>query len=221
MAACALIAAACVGPVRREPETSLRVAVPDSFLVRFETSRGPFEVMARTSWAPVGVDRFYDLVRRRFYDEVYFFRVVPNFVAQFGLSGDPAVTAAWRVRRIADDSVRKGNARGTIAFARGGPGTRTTQLYVNVRDNFRLDTLNGFGFPVVAEVVSGMSVIDSLYSAYSAPPAAGTRREGSGGPSQDSISKVGNVYLARHFPLLDRINTARIVREWRPPAMKP
>ena len=208
----------CARPTARDQPASLRLAVPDSFLVRFETTRGPFDAMVRTSWAPVGADRFFDLVRRRFYDDVYFFRVVPGFVAQFGLSGDPAITAAWRIRRIADDSVRHGNARGTISFARGGPGTRTTQVYINLRDNFRLDTLNGFGFPAFAEVVAGMDVVDSLHSGYSAPPAGSTRREGPAGPSQDSISRVGNAYLARHFPRLDRILTARIVQEWTAPA---
>ena len=215
--AAALTLSGCVGPFARQrpSRSSLRLATPDSFRVRFETTRGPFEAIVRTAWAPVGADRFYDLVQRRFYDDVYFCRVVPGFVAQFGLSGDPAVTRAWRIRRIADDSVRQGNARGTLSFARGGPGTRTTQVYVNLRDNFRLDTLNGFGFPAFAQVVSGMSAVDSLYSGYSAPPAGSTRREGPGGPSQDSISQAGNAYLARHFPKLDRIVSARVVEEWR------
>lgn len=194
------------------------VAVPDSFLVAFETSRGRFDVMARKTWAPVGVDRFYVLVKSRYYDDVRFFRVVKNFVAQFGLSGDPRLTDAWRVRRIADEPVKHTNSRGAIAYARGGPGTRTVQIFVNLRDNPRLDTLNTFGFPPIAEVVSGMEIVDSLYSGYGeATPRTGAQ-PGREGPSQDSISRQGNAYLIRGWPKLDYVKTARVVREWRSPA---
>jgi len=199
----------------RRAAVNLNAAVPDSFLVAFETSRGRFDVMARTEWSPAGVDRFYQLVSARYYDDARFFRVVKDFVAQFGLAGDPAVTRAWRVRRLADEPVRHGNSRGTLAYARGGAGTRTTQVYVNLVDNARLDTLNGFGFPAFAEVVSGMMAVDSLYSAYSpprnAPPGAPP------GPSQDSITRQGTAYLVRRWPKLDYIKTARIVKEWRSP----
>src|ERR1043166_1935973 len=139
---------------------------PDGFVVAFETSRGRFDVIARSAWAPNGVDRFYTLVGNHYYDEARFYRVVNNFVAQFGMAAQPSVTAAWRKRAIADEQVRHSNLRGTIAYARGGPGTRTAQLFINFKDNTRLDTLNGFGFPPIAEVVSGMSVVDSLYSGY-------------------------------------------------------
>lgn len=191
------------------------VAVPDSFRVAFETSRGRFDVMARKNWAPIGVDRFYTLIKSRYYDETRFFRVVRNFVAQFGLSGDPKLNDAWRVRCIADEPVKHTNARGTIAYARGGPGTRSVQLFINLRDNPRLDTLSGFGFPPIAEVVSGMDVVDSLYSGYGeAAPRSGPQ-PGREGPSQDSIARQGNAYLARGWPKLDYIKTARIVQEWR------
>jgi cyclophilin family peptidyl-prolyl cis-trans isomerase len=189
------------------------VAVPDSFVVAFETTRGRFDVMARSQWGPAGVDRFYQLVNDHYYDNSGFFRVVKGFVAQFGLAADPATTKAWRVRRLADEPVRHGNVRGAVAYARGGPGSRTTQLYVNLVDNARLDTLNGFGFPAIAEVVSGMSVVDSIYSGYNAmrggPPIQG------GEPSQDSVSTKGTPYLKRHFPKMDYIKTARVVKEWR------
>jgi peptidyl-prolyl cis-trans isomerase A (cyclophilin A) len=169
--------------------------------------------MARTQWSPAGVDRFYQLVADRYYDDARFFRVVKDFVAQFGLAADPAKTRAWRVRRLADEPVRHSNSRGTLSYARGGAGTRTTQLYINLVDNARLDTLNGFGFPTIGEVVSGMSVVDSLYSGYSpprgAPPGAPP------GPSQDSITSQGTPYLLRHWPKLDYIKSARLVREWR------
>ena len=191
------------------------VTVPDSFVVVFETTRGRFDVMARREWGPAGVDRFYQLVNDRFYDETGFFRVVKGFVAQFGLAADPAKTKAWRVRRLADETLRHGNVRGAVAFARGGPGTRTTQLYINLVDNARLDTANTYGFPAIAEVVRGMSVVDSIYSGYNAarggPPVEG------GSPSQDSISNQGTAYLKRHFPKMDYIESARVVREWRAP----
>jgi peptidyl-prolyl cis-trans isomerase A (cyclophilin A) len=200
----------------RSAAPNLNRPVPDSFLVAFETSRGRFDVMARKAWAPNGVDRFYMLVGSRYYDGARFYRVVKDFVAQFGMAANPTVTAAWRVRAIADEPVRHTNARGTIAYARGGPGTRTAQLYINLKDNARLDTLNGFGFPAFAEVVSGMNVIDSLYSGYGeATPRTGAVA-GRSGPQQDSIGRQGNAYLARGWPRLDYIRTARIVREWRP-----
>jgi peptidyl-prolyl cis-trans isomerase A (cyclophilin A) len=199
----------------RSAAPDLNQPVPDSFVVAFETSRGRFDVMARKAWAPNGVDRFYSLVGNRYYDQARFYRVVNNFVAQFGMAADPSVTAAWRPRGIADEPVRHSNLRGTIAYARGGPGTRTAQLFINFKDNARLDTLNGFGFPPIAEVISGMTVVDSLYSGYGeATPRTGAV-PGRSGPQQDSIARLGNSYLARGWPRLDYIRTARIVREWR------
>jgi cyclophilin family peptidyl-prolyl cis-trans isomerase len=191
------------------------VAVPDSFLVRFETRRGTADVMIRKSWAPNGADRFYTLVSSRYYDDARFFRVVKGFVAQFGLAADPKKTAAWRVRAIADEPVKHTNSRGTISYARGGPGTRTTQVFFNLVDNARLDTSGTFGFPPFGEVVSGMSAIDSLYSGYgnSAPRTGAT--ETASGPQQDSITRQGNAYLARGWPKLDYVKTARIIQEWR------
>jgi peptidyl-prolyl cis-trans isomerase A (cyclophilin A) len=205
------LAAPATGCGRRSPLPDAKgrlVAAPDSFRVAFETSRGRFDAIAHRAWAPHGVDRFYDLVRRRYYDETRFFRVVPGFVAQFGLAADPHVTDAWRTRAIPDEPVRQSNRRGRIAFARGGPSTRTVQLFVNLRDNTRLDTLSGFGFPPIAEVVSGMEVVDSLYSGYGEAPPRG------GGPMQDSIRARGNVYLGQSFPKLDFIRSARLVRRW-------
>jgi peptidyl-prolyl cis-trans isomerase A (cyclophilin A) len=185
----------------------LDFTAPDSFLVAFETTRGRFDVMAHSRWAPVGTDRFYELVHRRFYDSVIVFRVVKGFVAQFGINGDPAVAAAWRNRRIADDMVREGNKRGRLSFARSGPGTRTTQLFINFADNVRLDTSGTIGFPAFAEVVRGMDVVDSLNAEYGGAPSQ----------HQDSIGRQGNAYLRRAFPKLDMIKTARIVQEWRRP----
>jgi peptidyl-prolyl cis-trans isomerase A (cyclophilin A) len=207
------VASACLAR-GRSGLGDLDAAVPDSFVVRFETSRGAFDVMARKAWAPNGVDRFYTLVRDRYYDGGRFFRVVKDFVAQFGLAADPRLTAAWRIRAIADEPVKHTNSRGTISYARGGPGTRTTQLYINLKDNARLDTLNGFGFPPIAEVIEGMQVVDSLYSGYGDAARTGGRGQGQG-PSQDSINRQGNAYLARAFPKLDYVKSARVTRQWR------
>ena len=186
--------------------TPLTLSTPDSFLVTFETTKGRFDVMAHSQWAPVGVDRFYDLVRRRFYDDVIVFRIVKGFVAQFGIHGDPAVNAAWRNRRIADDRFRESNSRGRVSYASGGPNTRTTQLFINFADNRRLDT-TATGYPPIGEVVRGMEVVDSLYAEYAGAPSG----------AQGSIQSQGNAFLKSNFPLLDVIKTARIVNEWRRP----
>lgn len=188
----------------------LDFSAPDSFLVAFETTKGRFDVKAHRRWAPLGTERFYELVHRRFYDSVYFHRVVKGFVAQFGMNADPAVSAAWSGRRLPDEPVREGNKRGRLAFARSQANTRTTQLYVNIGDNVRLDTANTFGFPAFAEVVSGMEVVDSLNSEYGSAP--------NGREASDSARRVGmNVYFRRAFPKLDMIKTARIIQEWRRP----
>jgi peptidyl-prolyl cis-trans isomerase A (cyclophilin A) len=177
---------------------------PDTFDVSFETSQGRFVVRAVRAWAPLGVDRFHHLVSVGYYDRVKFFRSVPNFVVQFGLHGDPEVTALWRTRTFPDDSVVQSNVEGFVTFAKGGPNTRTTQLYINRRDNSRLDTL---GFAPIGRVTSGMSVVHALYSGYGESPPRG------GGPEQGRIVREGNRYLEREFPRLDSIIRARIVRD--------
>ena len=170
---------------------------PATFQVRFETSRGPFTVEAHRAWAPRGVDRFYQLVQSGYYDNNRFFRVVPGFVVQFGMHGDPAVNAAWDKLPIQDDSVRQSNKRGTLTFATGGPNTRTTQLFINLVDNAQLD---GMGFSPFGTVVDGMGVVDSIFSEYGESP------------SQDEIASRGNGYLEQDFPKLDFIRTARLVQ---------
>jgi peptidyl-prolyl cis-trans isomerase A (cyclophilin A) len=146
-------------------------------------------------------------VRIGFFDSVAFHRTIDKFVAQFGIHGDTAVTRAWDGRTFADDTVRAKNERGTIAFARGGPNSRNTQLFFSTVDNTpRLDTLNGFGFPPIGKVVRGLAVLDSLNWEYS-----GTRGgQTFPGPSQDSIRRQGNAYLVRRFPRLDYILSARV-----------
>ncbi|MEO8450103.1 MAG: peptidylprolyl isomerase [Gemmatimonadota bacterium] len=196
------------GLLAPEPKALARAA-PDSFDVRIESSRGPLVIRARRAWSPLGVDRFYYLVRHGYYDEARFFRVVGGFVAQWGLSGDPLVNRAWNDKSIVDEPVRASNTRGKVAYARGGPNTRSVQLYVNLGDNVRLDTLSTFGFPPIGEVVSGMGAIDSLTHEY-----GGTRDARLPGPSQDSIRIQGNGYLLRAFPKLDWIRRAAVDREW-------
>ena len=174
---------------------------PDSFRVRFATTKGDFLVAVKRAWAPHGADRFYNLVRSGYYDGVRFFRVIPGFMAQFGLHGDTAVTAAWRERRIPDDPVRRSNQRGMVTFATAGPGTRTTQVFINYRDNSRLDA---DGFAPFGEVVEGMDVVDKLYGGY------GEGAPGGRGPDQMRIHIEGEKYLARQFPKLDKITKARV-----------
>lgn len=195
-------------PLLTPNDTELNQAAPDSFRVVFETSRGRFTIMARRAWAPHGVDRFYYLTKHQYYDSTYFFRVIEDFVAQFGISGQPDVNEVWQGRRIPDDPVRHPNSRGTLAFASEGPNTRTVQLFINLKDNPKLDTYGG-GFPPIGEVVEGMSVVDSLYSGYGEGAPSGF------GPRQELIVGQGNPYLQRYFPKLDYIVHTSIEREWR------
>ncbi|HVH66457.1 MAG TPA: peptidylprolyl isomerase [Gemmatimonadales bacterium] len=172
---------------------------PDSFLVALTTSRGAVIIAVHRDWAPRGVDRLYQLVRARFYDEARFFRVIPRFVAQFGLPADPRRRQPWS-RSIPDDPVRHPNVHGMLTFATAGPNTRTTQLFINLADNRRLDAL---GFAPIGRVIKGLAIVDSLNGEYGEAP------------SQDEIERQGNAYLTRSFPKLDYIRTARVAREWR------
>lgn len=204
----AALSGAChrTSPLLSPAPTALDDVGPDSFTVRFVTTRGAFDLKVHRDWSPNGSDRLYWLFRHKFYDGVRFFRVVPNFVAQFGMPADPAVHANWKARSFSDDSTRRGNVRGTLSFATSGPNTRTTQLFINLRDNQRLDAR---GFSVVAQVVAGMDVVDSLYQGYGDGAPRGK------GPSQDTIAKQGEAYLARDFPKLDQVLTARVIAKWR------
>lgn len=185
---------------------------PDSFDVEMVTTKGTMVVRVLRGWSPHGADRFHALVRSRYYDDVAFHRTIRNFVAQFGIHGDTAVARAWTGKNVPDDTVRAPNKRGTLAFARGGRNTRSTQLFFNLVDNTpRLDTLNGFGFPPIGRIVQGLEVLDSLNWEYS-----GTRGgQTFPGPSQDSLRRQGNEYLRRKFPRLDYIVRARVARSWR------
>jgi len=191
----ATIGAACADSAPASQQDTVAGPTPDSFRVAVETSRGKFVVAVNRAWAPRGANRFYELVNAKFFDDVRFFRVVPGFVAQFGINDKPAVNDVWLAKRIPDDSVKQSNLRGTISFATEGPNTRAHQLFINLVDNARLDPL---GFAPFGRVVEGMEVVDSLYSEY------GER------PDQGMIQSLGNSYLTRMFPKLDYVKTARI-----------
>ncbi len=184
-----------------EPEQA-REQAPEQFRVEFDTTRGPFSVEVIRAWSPLGADRFYNLVKLGFFRDVAFFRVLDGFVAQFGINGYAQVNQAWEEATITDDPVIQSNQRGTITFATGGPDTRTTQLFINLADNPRLDSM---GFSPFGRVVEGTAVVDSLYSAYGEGYPQGP------GPSQDLIQTQGNAYLKENFPQLDYIRDASLV----------
>jgi peptidyl-prolyl cis-trans isomerase A (cyclophilin A) len=192
-----IAAAACAqeaGPLRNP--AALTEQAPATFSVGFDTSKGRFVVAVHRDWAPLGADRFYNLVKAGFFKDVRFFRVIGGQLAQFGMHGDPGVQAAWRDAEIPDDPVRHGNTRGTISFATRGPNTRTTQLFINLRDNSPYDRL---GFAPFGEVTSGIEVVDNLYSGYEERP------------EQPLIDSDGNAYLTREFPNLDYVQQATIL----------
>jgi peptidyl-prolyl cis-trans isomerase A (cyclophilin A) len=172
----------------------------DSSRVKFETSKGDFVVQVHKDWAPLGAERFIDLAKSGFYDNARFFRVVTGFMVQFGIAGDPNVQSKWREATIQDDPVKESNIRGKLSFAKKPtPGSRTSQVFINLVDNSRLDAS---GFAPFAEVVSGMEVVDQLYSGYGDGAPSGA------GPSQDIIQTQGNAYLEKDFPRLDFIKKA-------------
>jgi len=175
-------------------------AAPANFRVRLETSKGPIVFELHRDWAPNGVDRFFQLVESGYFDDVRFFRVVPGFVVQFGMHGDPATNAKWTAQQLMDDPVKQSNKRGMLTFAQTtSPNTRTTQLFINLQDNTSLDAMN---FAPIGEVVEGMSVIERFFSGYAEEPTG----------KQGEIAAEGNAYLNRTYPKLDFIRTARVVK---------
>jgi peptidyl-prolyl cis-trans isomerase A (cyclophilin A) len=181
---------------------ALKEQAPAVYKVEFDTSKGPFVIEVHRDWAPNGADRFYNLVKNGFYDNTRFFRVIEGFMAQFGVNGDPKVSAAWREARIKDDAVKVSNKRTFVTFATAGPNTRTTQVFISFSDNSNLDAQ---GFAPFGQVVSGMKVVDSLYNGY------GEGAPGGRGPDQGRVQKEGNAYLASAFPNLDYVKKATIV----------
>lgn len=176
---------------------------PEEYRVRITTSRGPFVVAVARAWAPRAADRFYNLVRAGFFDDSRFYRVVPGFIAQFGIAGDPRVARVWAAHAFPDDSAAAPDVRGSVAFAMTGPNTRTTQVFINLADNRRLDAQ---GFAPFGRVVEGMDVVDALYSAYG-ERSGGGMRAGRQAPLFDG----GNSYVDAAYPRLDRLVKAEIV----------
>jgi peptidyl-prolyl cis-trans isomerase A (cyclophilin A) len=181
--------------------SSLNEKAPDVYKAKFDTTKGTFVIEVHCDWAPRGADRFYNLVKNGFYNDARFFRVINGFMVQFGISGNPDVSAVWRQARIQDDPVKQSNQRGMVSFATAGPGTRTTQVFINFGDNAGLD---GQGFAPFGQVVSGMDVVDSLYGGYGEGAPRGQ------GPDQGRIQAEGNAYLMTEFPKLDYIKKATI-----------
>lgn len=175
---------------------SLRAKAPELFKVQFTTTKGDIIAEVHRDWAPLGADRFYNLVKNGFFNNAAFFRVVPNFVVQFGLNPSPAVNKVWEHATIKDDPVMGSNSRGMLVFATAGPNTRTTQLFINLKDNKYLD---GMGFAPFAMVTQGMDVVDMIYAGY------GER------PQQDLISSQGDAYLVKNFPMIDKIKIGKVL----------
>jgi len=197
-------AAAAKGPAKTATNpallnpAALKAKAPDIFKAQFTTTKGDFTVEVHRDWAPIGADRFYNLVKNGFYNDASFFRVIPGFVAQFGMNAKPAVNKAWDHASIKDDPVKVGNKRGNLVFAAMQiPNSRTTQIFINFKDNSALDTQ---GFAAFGTVIDGMDVVDRLYSGY-----------GDNGPDQGLITTEGKAYLDKNFPKLDSVKTARIL----------
>ncbi len=177
---------------------------PRLFDARVETTKGDFVLEVERAWAPIGADRFYNLIRAGYYDDSRFTRVVPKFIAQFGIAGDPEVAALWGNRSIPDDPVTHSNVRGTFGFAMTGPGARTTQIFISLVDNSREDVQ---GFAPLGRVVSGMNVVDSLYSGYGESSGGGVRAR-----HQGPLWAGGNPYVDRMYPKLDHLVRITIVK---------
>jgi peptidyl-prolyl cis-trans isomerase A (cyclophilin A) len=180
---------------------ALTEKAPATYKVRLDTSKGPVVIQVNRDWAPNGADRFYNLVKNGFYDNVRFFRVISGFMVQFGINGDPKVQSVWRAAAIKDDPVTQSNKRGNITFATSGPNSRTTQVFINFGNNAGLD---GQGFAPFGQLVTGMDVVDKLYAEY------GEGAPGGRGPEQMRVQSEGNAYLNKDFPKLDFIKKATI-----------
>ena len=174
---------------------ALTEQAPASYKAKFDTSKGAFVIEVHRDWAPKGADRFYNLVKNGFFDDTRFFRVVPDFMVQFGLNGDPNIQKNWSNASISDDPKKQSNKKGYVTFATRGPNTRTTQIFINFKDNGFLDAQ---GFTPFGEVVTGMDVVEKITSQYGEKP------------NQGSITAEGNAYLNKEFPKLDYVKKATI-----------
>jgi peptidyl-prolyl cis-trans isomerase A (cyclophilin A) len=195
-----VIASAPAPPPALLHPAALHAKAPATFEAKFTTTKGTFVVTVHRSWAPRGADRFYNLVRARFYDGNEFFRVVKGFVVQFGIRGSPAVSSAWQNANLADDPVKASNTVATITYADAGPNTRTTQVFINLGNNAA--NLDRLGFAPFGKVTAGMTIVKKLYGGYDDQP---TNMQG-------AIASQGNAFLKKRFPKLDSVIRARIVK---------
>jgi peptidyl-prolyl cis-trans isomerase A (cyclophilin A) len=178
----------------------LKAQAPETYQVKFDTTRGEFTITITRAWSPLGADRFYNLVKHHYFDNARFFRVLPNFVVQFGLSANPTVNAAWEKATVKDDPRSHSNTRGTLVFATAGPNTRTTQLFINLKDNG--SSLDSQGFTPFGQVDgNGMNIVEMLYDQYGE----------SAGMDQENITKGGEKYIATKWPKLDTIKSATLI----------
>lgn len=208
-----LVLAACESAKKEQPSapghaslsnpSSLNEQAPDIYWAKFDTTKGSFVVKVTRAWAPIGADRFYNLVKNGFYNNASFFRVIPGFIVQFGISADPNVSSVWHDADIQDDPVKQTNGPGTVTFATAGPGTRTTQVFINLADNKGLDAQ---GFSPFGAVTDGMNVAQSFYSGYGEGAPMGS------GPDQQLLQSQGEAYLAAQFPKLDHIKSAAVLQ---------
>ena len=180
---------------------ALREQAPPVYKAKFDTTKGVFVIEVQRDWAPNGADRFYNLVKNGFYDNVRFFRVISGFMVQFGIHGDPKVSAPWREAQLKDDPVKQSNKRGYITYAMAGPNTRTSQVFINFGDNASLDSQ---GFSPFGRVVSGIEVVDKLNAEYGEGAPRGR------GPDQSRMQMEGNAYLTKDFGRLDYVKKATI-----------
>jgi cyclophilin family peptidyl-prolyl cis-trans isomerase len=188
-----------------DPST-MKSKAPETFKAKFTTTQGDFVLEVTRAWAPIGADRFYNLVRGKFFDGSPFFRVIPGFMVQFGLNTNPKVSAVWMTQDLQDEPVKQSNKRGFISYAKAGPNTRTTQMFINYGDNSRLDPQ---GFSPFGEVIEGMDVVEKFNSEY-----------GDNGSSQGGIQQLGKAWLDKNMPKVDYIKTAVIVPVAPPAATK-
>lgn len=183
--------------------SSLNAQAPDVYWAKLDTTKGTIIIKVTRDWAPIGADRFYNLVKNGFFNDARFFRMIPGFIVQFGISADPKVSTVWHDADIQDDPVKQSNTAGTVTFATAGPNTRTTQVFINLKDNQSLDSQ---GFAPFGTVTQGMDVAQSFYSGYGEGAPMGN------GPNQQLIQTQGESYLAADFPKLDKINSATVLQ---------
>ena len=200
---CIVLFTSCA--TKKFKEKWLEKEAPPTFKARFETTKGNFDIEAKREWSPEGVDRLYQLIKYEYYNDVAIFRVVPNFVAQFGIHNDSLINKSWSTKGFEDEPVIMKNDSMTISFARGGKRTRTNQIFINLKNNDRLNTLEYSGvkgFPVVAKVIAGKENVLKFYDGY------GDKL----GRQQGKINRLGNAFLRENYPKVDYIIKAYFIK---------